>query len=615
MIDQRSSPAPLPSLHLTEVSNLMSANNRHDTPTPLHETKTVGGKTPDTSSNAEPQPTAAAPLNRTITSQKLGGSLSKPLTNNQVESTQSNDAKPISFQPIQRSTTTGSGKPYSAFSQSTKWLIVCLGGLAAIFSPISSNIFVPAIPTLAHDFNKSNEKISLAVTIYLIFQAITPSFFGSMSDSFGRRPVYIGTMVLYMGANIGLACMPTDAYWLLLVLRALQATGGSAVVSIGAGAVADVAEPRERGKFMSIFQCGAMIGPAFGPLLGGVFASTLGWRAIFWFLTISTGIVLVPLIFLLPETLRSIVGDGSIPPPAFNASPMMLIKRQRTVKRAQERGENINEEKIERPPKKKYQPLSAFLILFTPEITLIFIFVSFMYLEFYCVLTVYSTALTNTYHLTELQIGLCYLPSGLGSVVSSIINGRQIDYYYRKEEQRVGGDYRKKGDEFRIELTRLRCIFPFLACFLVASTSLGWCLQAKAPLAATLVVNFFIGLGTGTINTATVYGQDIKVGQGGAVSASLNLVRCLFGAVGTAIIQVLYNSLGAGWTFVLLSGLCVLGLPLPWLVIRKAPEWRQNRLERTQRKERGEEARRQADADAKSETQVHSEQRREDGAV
>lgn len=79
-------------------------------------------------------------------------------------------------------------------------------------------------------------------------------------------------------------------------LADMQATGGSAVISIGAGTVSDIAEPRERGKFMSIFQCGTQIGPAFGPLLGGVFSQTLGWRAIFWFLTIATGVVLVPLI-------------------------------------------------------------------------------------------------------------------------------------------------------------------------------------------------------------------------------------------------------------------------------------------------------------------------------
>ena len=94
--------------------------------------------------------------------------------------------------------------------------------MAGLFSPISSNIFVPAIPTLAQEFKRTEQDISLAVTVYLVFQAVTPSFFGSMSDSFGRRPIYIGTLVLYMGANVGLAVMPTSAYWLLLFLRALQ---------------------------------------------------------------------------------------------------------------------------------------------------------------------------------------------------------------------------------------------------------------------------------------------------------------------------------------------------------------------------------------------------------
>jgi MFS family permease len=193
-----------------------------------------------------------------------------------------------------------SSKPYSAFRLRTKWMIVCIGGLTAVFSPIrcvrafspcpipfshpsSSNIFVPAIPTLTAAFHTTEEHISLAVTVYLVFQAITPSFFGALSDTYGRRPVYVGTLSIYIGANIGLA-------------RALQATGGSAVVAIGAGAVADVAEPRERGLFMSVFQVGAMVGPAFGPLLGGVWTATLGWRAIFWFLTIATAVALVPLI-------------------------------------------------------------------------------------------------------------------------------------------------------------------------------------------------------------------------------------------------------------------------------------------------------------------------------
>jgi MFS family permease len=67
------------------------------------------------------------------------------------------------------------------------------------------------------------------------------------------------TLTIYVGACIGLALCPTSAYWLLLVFRILQATGGSAVIAIGSGCVADIADPEERGSFMGLFSALAMI--------------------------------------------------------------------------------------------------------------------------------------------------------------------------------------------------------------------------------------------------------------------------------------------------------------------------------------------------------------------
>ena len=79
------------------------------------------------------------------------------------------------FTPLNRSNTAASSsKAYSSFSLPTKYLIVGLGGIAAMLSPISSNIFVPAIPTLVVDFQRSSEQISLAVTIYLILCGAIP---------------------------------------------------------------------------------------------------------------------------------------------------------------------------------------------------------------------------------------------------------------------------------------------------------------------------------------------------------------------------------------------------------------------------------------------------------
>jgi MFS family permease len=99
----------------------------------------------------------------------------------------------------------------------------------------------------------------LGVTVYMIFQvlsnarlygllsknwnvktcfylkAISPSFWGALSDVWGRRPVYLSTMLVYVGACIGLAM--NDKYWVLLVLRMIQAFGSSSVVAIGAGTI------------------------------------------------------------------------------------------------------------------------------------------------------------------------------------------------------------------------------------------------------------------------------------------------------------------------------------------------------------------------------------------
>lgn len=115
-----------------------------------------------------------------------------------------------------------------------------------------------------------------------------------------------------------------------------------------------------------------MFGPAFGPLLGGVFAETLGWRSIFWFLTIATGVILVPLTLsvafcqllrvaiadaipsFMPETLRSLVGDGSIPPPPLNMSPPMLWQYRKVRRHHEKYGEE--QEKVERPP---HKPVSS----------------------------------------------------------------------------------------------------------------------------------------------------------------------------------------------------------------------------------------------------------------
>lgn len=84
----------------------------------------------------------------------------------------------------------------------------------------------------------SNSQVSLTITSYLIMQAISPLLWGPMSDTLGRRPVYIASLAVYIVANIALSFSPN--YAVLLIFRGVQAAGSASTVSIGEQRVAPI---------------------------------------------------------------------------------------------------------------------------------------------------------------------------------------------------------------------------------------------------------------------------------------------------------------------------------------------------------------------------------------
>lgn len=161
-----------------------------------------------------------------------------------------------------------SGPAYSIFSDRQRKIIVFMVACASFFSPLSANIYFPALTALSRDLKVSNELINLSLTSYMIFQGLAPTVFGDLADMTGRRPAYVLGFIIYIGsafhrrphfflltlkpgANIGLALQ--NNYVALLVLRCLQSTGSSGTVALGNGVVADIASSGERGKFMGTY--------------------------------------------------------------------------------------------------------------------------------------------------------------------------------------------------------------------------------------------------------------------------------------------------------------------------------------------------------------------------
>jgi MFS family permease len=119
--------------------------------------------------------------------------------------------------------------------------------------------------------------IAVSCSTVLTF-AIAPMVWGPVSDRWGRRIAYTLCMLVLALTSLGLALTPTNAFWLLLLLRCLQAAGSASTIAIGAGVVGDISTAKERAGFLGFFSLGPLIGPAFAPAIGGALANTLGWR-------------------------------------------------------------------------------------------------------------------------------------------------------------------------------------------------------------------------------------------------------------------------------------------------------------------------------------------------
>ena len=291
---------------------------------------------------------------------------------------------------------------HSIFSKRTKIFVVIMTVTSSIFSPFTNFVYLPALNALAADLAVSVADINFTITSYQVMQGVAPLFFGDMADQAGRRPVYLLTFAIYFGANVGLALQ--DNYAALIVLRALQSTGSSATIAVGNGVVADIFTSAERGGFVGWVQSGVQVAPALAPVVGGILTQFLGWRSIFWFLVISSGLFVVAYALLIPETARKVVGNGSIPAQGVNRPLLGVFAPPR---------EKLDEGLAkERPPKRRIpfpNPIPSLLIVFEKDVAIILVFISLLVTFFYCLIVPFPDILARKYGFDDLQVGLCYM--------------------------------------------------------------------------------------------------------------------------------------------------------------------------------------------------------------
>lgn len=140
---------------------------------------------------------------------------------------------------------------------------------------------------VAVDLNTSPTITNLSVALYMLSMAIFPLWWSAFSEAFGRRSIYLISFILFM--LFGILSAVAKSIAMLVVMRMLSGGAAASVQAVGAGTIADVWEPKERGRAMGIFYLGPLCGPLFAPIIGGALAQRWNWRATLWFLVIYGG--------------------------------------------------------------------------------------------------------------------------------------------------------------------------------------------------------------------------------------------------------------------------------------------------------------------------------------
>ncbi len=157
-------------------------------------------------------------------------------------------------------------------------LIVLLAALVA-FAPLSIDTYLPSLPLIASDLNASAASVQLTISLFLVGLCAGMLVYGPLSDRYGRRPLLLGGMGLYLVATLG--CIFAGSVEQLVAWRFFQALGGAAASVLARAIVRDLFALAEAAKVLSLMHLVTMLATLVAPLLGSLLMELDGWRTVF----------------------------------------------------------------------------------------------------------------------------------------------------------------------------------------------------------------------------------------------------------------------------------------------------------------------------------------------
>jgi len=201
-----------------------------------------------------------------------------------------------------------------------------LGAALVAVGPISMALYTPAMPTLVEFFGTSDAAVKLTLTSYFAGFAITQLICGPLTDAYGRKPITILFLGLYLVSSVLATFSPSVEF--MVAARTLQGVGAAVGISVSRALVRDQFTGQASARIMNTIAMMLALGPALSPTIGGFVLELFGWREIFWCMVIYGLALMTGVTFFQVET-NHFPGKHHLNPRKLASNYLALLKNPR----------------------------------------------------------------------------------------------------------------------------------------------------------------------------------------------------------------------------------------------------------------------------------------------
>ncbi|KAG8631565.1 hypothetical protein KVT40_000705 [Elsinoe batatas] len=424
-----------------------------------------------------------------------------------------------------------------------KMVNVFVIAMMSILSPLASSAFTPGLQQIADDLGTDKNTVIGTTTGFVVCLGIGPLFLAPLSETYGRRNLYLICFGVFSLLQIPTALAPNVQT--LIAMRTIAGFFGSVGIANGGGTISDMFTPNERASIYGWYLLGPLLGPTIGPVFGGVVVQRLNWRWIFFLLTIVSGINTLAGYFFLRESY----------------APIVLSKKKVELEKEEGVSDRYRVDGYDETPlgSKILRALSRPLRIFIqPIVITMSVYQALVFGTTYSIYTNFQSIYQDRYGFNTEQVGLLYLGPGIGFLTAVWFLVPRIDTVYQSLTSKNGG---KSKPEYRLPLANIGSVLIPVSLFWFA-----WAVELHLHWIVSIIATFFYGLGQVMIlNTVQNYYIDSFEKFAASAIAAGAVFRSLVGGVVPLLTPRLIEAIGVGWGISVFGFLSVVIAPAPIL--------------------------------------------------